>query len=257
VLLFGSSCSLCVAQWDVPVRIELTGSQPADRQVLGLADPAVLDAGTSAEAVRSNAVSYTTTQGSAVLTGALIPAPQAYVAGMVVSVLPDEANESGAQIDLNGLGPRAIMKTGGLPLDSADLIPGSPVRLVYDGDNFIVLGPVYLPCPAGYHVGSREYCIEDSSRAAVNFYQATAACINSGARLCSFSEWIHACRKDPGFITTVSDYEWVDQASNHDTDAKRVGYGENEVTLEMEFGCNRGGTGAPTNPSNFRCCTNR
>ena len=179
VLLFGSSCSLCVAQWDVPVRIELTGSQPADRQVLGLADPAVLDAGTSAEAVRSNAVSYTTTQGSAVLTGALIPAPQAYVAGMVVSVLPDEANESGAQIDLNGLGPRAIMKTGGLPLDSADLIPGSPVRLVYDGDNFIVLGPVYLPCPAGYHVGSREYCIEDSSRAAVNFYQATAACINS------------------------------------------------------------------------------
>ncbi|HRH38792.1 MAG TPA: hypothetical protein PK760_10630, partial [Flavobacteriales bacterium] len=121
------------AQWDVPVRMELNGAQPADKQVLGLADPATTSAAVSVDAARNNVVSFATVTGSAILTGSLSPAPATWMAGTIVNIVPTEANDAGAQLDLNALGPLAMVKGGGLPLDSADLLPGAPVRLVFDG----------------------------------------------------------------------------------------------------------------------------
>ena len=244
------------AQFDVPARVELNSADPAQRQVIGLADPIVADAGMSVEAVRSNATTYAEAAGTLNLTASLVPAPSGYAIGMLVSILPAMTNDSGATLDLNGLGPRPIVKGGGLPLDSADMHAGVLVRMVYDGTGFQVLGSSYIPCPKGFRIGAREYCIEDSSRTAQPFMASMAFCVDLGARLCSLAEWMHACRSDPGFVGTISSYEWVDHAANNTIDAKRVGLGE-DGSGNVGIGCDHGATAAFTALSRFRCCLSR
>ncbi len=208
--------ALCAqGQWDVPVPVVLNGSTAQQRQVLGLADPVDSTSAVSLAAARDNASTYALATGNVVLAADLAPAPTVYTTGMVVHILPQQANDQGALLDLNGLGPRPIAKQGGLPLDSADLFPGVPARLVYDGNMFILLGSTYLPCRTGFKAVAREFCIEDSSHAAVNFYDAVQTCTQMGARLCTFSEWTHACRSIPDFMGTVPSYEWVDSAANN------------------------------------------
>ena len=247
------------AQWEVPVPIVLNGAQPADRQVRGLADPASSTAAVSVDAARNSVTTYTTTTGGVLMQGALAPAPASYTAGMLITIVPATANDSAAQVDLNNLGARNVLKSGGLALDSADLMPGIPARLIYDGTNFHLLGNTYIPCPAGYHVGGREFCIEDSVRADTGWYAAQRICRDLDARLCTFGEWVFACRSNPSFIGTVLDYEWVDSAANNTNGVKRVGNG-GDGTLEGTIGINCGHGGqaaADTGSERFRCCRHR
>ncbi|MBK7384333.1 MAG: hypothetical protein IPI81_13555 [Flavobacteriales bacterium] len=246
------------AQLDVPARVVMVGTAPEDRQVIGLSAPLSNGSAVSVDAARNSAVSFTPVTGGAVLAGILTPAPTAYVVGMVVSVVPSTANADSAQLDLNGLGPRPIHKAGDLPLDSADLWPGVPARMVYDGTAFRMLSTTYLPCPAGYHAGGREFCIEDSVRADTTFLVAVHECRTLDSRLCSYAEWVHACRSEPSFLGTVLDAEWVDSAANDQDGAKRVGYGGDGSTLDPEFGCNRGSWAhIATGKARYRCCRNR
>jgi hypothetical protein len=247
-----------LAQWQVPLPVVLDGSDPGQRQVIGLADPAVPEAGVSVVAGRANATRYAEASGTLVLTASLFPAPAGYSTGMVVTLIPSEANLAGAEIDLNGLGPMPVVKLGGVPLDSADLAVGVPHRFVFDGTSFQLLGSAYRPCPAGYSIGGREYCIADSSQAALPFIDAGSACFNANARLCTWSEWTHACLSKPGFIGSIVDYEWVDHAANNTSNAKRVGRGDDgSAGTDLGIGCIHGNHTLPTNPVRFRCCTSR
>lgn len=247
-----------LAQWEVPVPIQLDGAAPADRQVLGLADPISLDAGVSVEAARSTVVSFAPVSGDSILTGALSPVPSTYATGMLVTIVPDQPNTAGAELNLNGLGQRPIVKPGGVPLEAGDLAVGVPCRLIYDGLRFRLITSVVLPCPTGFHVGSRDYCIEDSSRSDTGFFPANRICRDQGARLCTFSEWTHACRKDPSFMTTVFDAEWIDSAANNVNDVKTVGYGGTGATGSTPmFGCDRGFWEISGASNRYRCCTNR
>ncbi|MBK6476392.1 MAG: hypothetical protein IPF95_17055 [Flavobacteriales bacterium] len=194
----------CSGQLDVPVRIELNGLQSGDRQISGLAFPATPDAAMSAEAVRSNSTTFTQVSGTSILSGDLNPPISSYAAGLVVQVVPLSANWSNAQLNLNSLGSRPIHKAGVMSLDSADLWPSVPTQMIYDGQNFIILGTVSIPCKAGFHVGGREYCIEDSSRSPLTFSNAAIACNDIGARLCKNSEWVYACRSEPSFFLLFS-----------------------------------------------------
>ena len=246
------------AQWNIPVRVVLDGSEAADRQVLGLADPSQPDAAISADAVRAGVVNRAVSTGSTTLVADLDPAPAGYLPGMVVTVFADSANRPGARIDLNGLGPQDIVKAGGLPLDSADLLPGIPARLIHDGSVFRLLTGTTLPCPPSYHVGGREFCVADSSDEAVTFYEAINACVDRGARLCRYAEWLHACLHDPAFIGTVLDYEWVDDAANNVDNAKRIGNGGDGLNGTIPgINCRHGGTTVVTNQHRYRCCTHR
>jgi len=245
-------------QWEVPVPIELNGTTDQDRQIIGLADPVALHAAVSVDASRNSAVSYTTVTGGLTLIGDLVPAPAAYNAGMLVTIVPDAPNVAAAQLNLNDLGAQEIVKAGGVPLEAGDLMVGAPARLMHDGMRFRLLSSTYLPCPAGFHIGGREYCIEDSSRVDTGFFEANRICRDAGARLCTFSEWAHACRKDPSFLPTVTDWEWVDSSANDTNDAKLVGYGGDGLGSPNDFGCNRGHTGEPfLGRPPYRCCTHR
>lgn len=259
LLVCGILCSATVllAQWDIPERVLLDGPSPNDRQVLDLGTPEVPDALMSAGTERRTSTNYTVLQGTVALVGDLIPEPTAYTVGMMITAVPTQTNASGPTIELNGLGARPIVKSGGVPLDSADLVTGVAVRLIFDGARFQLLSSISLSCPQGFHSASREYCIADSSDTATSFFAAATACSAQGARLCTMGEWAHACSRLPGFLGTVSTAEWVDHAANNAATAKVVGAGNNGEIDVPGTGCNYGGWGLPMDPFRFRCCTDR
>jgi hypothetical protein len=247
----------CIGQLEVPVHVELDGAASSDRQILGLADPVDADAAASVDAVRSATMSTTEVTGTSALSGSLLPALPAYIPGMLFTITPDEANAPGATLELNDLGPMPIVKWGQLPLDSADLMPGMPARLVYDGTRFLLLNNAYRPCPAGYSASSAISCIADSVLSSANFHQATMACDAVGARLCSFGEWTSACRTKPGFLGSVTEYEWVGDGANSAADGKLVGAGSNGPTELPGIACEYGITSGNLAVRRFRCCLSR
>jgi hypothetical protein len=249
----------CEAQWEVPARIELVGTEESDRQVIGLSAPLAPAAAVSVDASRSTSTTYANVAGTAVLMGELVPAPSSYAPGMIVSITPEEANEDSVMLNLNGLGTRLITDRIGLPLDSAALPMGKPVRLIYDGQHFRVLSSLLMPCPSGYHAGGREYCIESVPNPDTTFYGAVHECRMKRARLCTMGEWVNACLANPAFIGTVLNHEWVDSAANDNDGAKRVGApGDGIVGGATGIDCLYGGWAAyNVGSSRFRCCTNR
>jgi hypothetical protein len=245
------------AQLELPGSLSLVGTAPEDKQVSGLMAPLTRDAAVSAEAARNQAVSFSTVSGP-VWNVSLTPAPSSYTAGMLITVLPDLPNEAGIQVDVNGLGPRAVVKPGGLPLDTAELRGGAPARLLYDGDRFVVLGSIYRPCKPGYSPASRSLCVQDSTNESLTFFDAVNYCAQRDARLCSYAEWVASCQRVPGFLGSLTAIEWVDNAANNMSDAKTVGYGgDGQTGTPLDFGCDRGSTTASTNSRRFRCCTLR
>ena len=255
-LLAALSSMVLHAQLDVPVPLRFVGDGP-DRRVGGLADPVSLNDGLSVDAARATTTSRTIVSGTTTLVGQLAPAPVGLVAGMTVTITPVSANHAGATLDLNGLGARPILKWGALPLDSADLAPQVPARVVFDGTNFLLLSNSYRTCPVGYSPASSITCIADAPIGTGSFYQAAQACHALGTRLCRFEEWSSACRNDPAFITTVTANEWVDDAANSSAEAKVMGTGTDGLTNVTNFACRNGFSFEFTTIQAYRCCISR
>ncbi|MCC6541649.1 MAG: hypothetical protein IT225_05470 [Flavobacteriales bacterium] len=239
------------------VPLSFSGTDPAARQVLGLQPPIGASDAVSLGAARANTTTHVVISGSSALTGDLVPAASILTAGMVISVLPLEVNGPAPTLDLNGLGPRAVLKENGQPLDAGELRTGVPARLVFDGSAFRSITASFLGCPPAYAVVSNTYCITAQPGAAVTFFEAIEACSDQGGRLCTISEWSHACSSLPWFFGTVLQAEWVDHAANNTTGAKLVGVGIDGGGVGEGSGCAFGGQSPPTNPFPYRCCYNR
>ena len=81
-----------------------------------------------------------TASGTDTYTATLVPAIAAYAAGQKVFIKFTNANTGAATINLNTLGAKAIVKSGGEPLSYGDISAGQILCLVYDGTNFQVVG---------------------------------------------------------------------------------------------------------------------
>ncbi|MEZ4791283.1 MAG: hypothetical protein R2811_14905 [Flavobacteriales bacterium] len=245
------------SQLDMPVRMQLEGPTNEDRQVNGLADPTQGDAAVSADATRAGVVNRATTTGTLHLVGMVQPEPFELTPGQLVTIVPQEANEAGADLELNSTGSHPLVKWGGLPLDSADLTVGVPARLVFDGVNWQLLNWNARPCPVGSIPANAGHCVDSETRGTGTYYEAVAACVDRGGRLCSFGEWSSACRRDPAFLTTVTNYEWIEDAANNPNDGKVMGRGYNGPDVMEGLACEWGWTQAPTIVSLYRCCYDR
>lgn len=254
-LLLAVAYPTASAQWNTGSRIILDGAAQEDRQVTGAWDPITEDAAIPVNALRSTATTITTISGWAPLTGMLTPGPSVLVPGMLITAVPSTSNPAAPMLDLNGSGALPIVDTDGLPLDSNTFLPGTPVRLMFEGTRYVVLNTLTLPCEPGYSAPNRAYCIADSSRAADTFFQAALDCASSGARLCTLSEWANACFHFPGFFATVPSGEWVDHAANHESTAKIAGAGDNGTVIGQ--GCDFGTLSVPTGLFRYRCCISR
>ena len=245
--------SLVHGQLDVPGPLVLDGTGVAARQIIGLGYPVDSTAGVRSETARARGPITSFASGQSVLVVVLDPPIASIPAGMELTLIPSVAHNAAVQLSVNGLGPFDLVKWGGVPLDSAELPTGVPARAVFDGNRFQLLSDGGKPCVIGYTAVSNIHCIQDSSMSALNFRNAATSCSMAGGRLCSMSEWAIACHRLPGFLGSVSALEWVDHATNSQTQGKLVGIDR----LTQAFGCNFGDTDDHLAIHRYRCCMNR
>lgn len=241
------------AQWTVPTNVVLDGTDPAQRQVTGLGAPTQEANGANLDADRYRTTNFGMAEGSSALTLHLTPPLQAYVPGLRLTISPQAVNLGDVTLNVDGLGPVPVRKYMTLPLDSGDLVPGIPVDLIYDGAVFQVGNQLHPACPPGMMALGRESCIEKAPHDGSNWYTAGRYCADRGFRLCSFAEWMQGCLRDPAFLSTVTDFEWVDDAANLYNTAKTMGL--NSITFVPD--CLGGGHRPPTGTSPYRCCSDR
>ena len=244
--------SSAFAQWEIPTPLVLEGDS-VERRVTGLADPMAMTDGVSVATVREQVSTQGTASGTDQLLLSLVPAPAALTPGLSFSFVPTLENTGPVTVDLNGLGAVPVLRNVSEPLDSAELRPGLPVHVVYDGQAFQVVNMLCPSCPIGYFPISKDVCAEILPHAELNFYASATYCTSRNARLCSFGEWVHGCRMANGFLPTVMDFEWVDHAANDVNKAKRMGF--NDVSPDPD--CTYGSHRIPTGLATFRCCYER
>lgn len=255
ILLAGLVFTLCQAhgQWELDGRLVLDGDSAADRRVTGVAGASAPQDGTTPADHRAQLLVEAEAQGLDQLNVTLDPAPGAYVPGLGLAFVPQAANTGPVTLDVNGLGPRDVLGMGSQPLDSANLRPGMPVHVVYDGAAFQVVNAMDPACPTGYLPVSTSVCIQAQPNGPLNVYAAAGFCTQRGARLCSFGEWAAGCAMAGGFLPSVSDFEWVDHAANDANKVKRMGW---DAVLQ-EASCTQGGLALPSTATPFRCCYER
>ena len=247
------TCASASGQWDVPVPVVFDGATPADRQVSGLALPTAADHGANAASVRTQSTTYAVTQGTDVLTASLIPAIAGYMPGMLLSISPSAANTGPTTLNVDGLGAMPVLKFTTEQLDSADLRTGIPVLMVFDGAAFQLLSQTGIACPPGFLDVSREVCVEAVPYGPASWYNAVSQCSLRGLRLCGWADWFRGCSMPGGFVDSIVEYEWIDNAANDNNHGKRAGL----ETGTMNPDCFGGGTALPSGGNNFRCCYNK
>ncbi|MEO8066902.1 MAG: hypothetical protein ABI599_04335 [Flavobacteriales bacterium] len=238
------------AQWDVPVPVVLDGATPADRQVTGLVAPAATDHGANALTVRQLGTTSAMASGTDALTLALQPALLTYTPGLLLTITPSSTNTGAITLEVDGLGALPVLKFTNEQLDSADLHPGIPAMVIFDGAAFQLLSSTGLACPPGFLEVSRDVCVEAVPYGPASWYNAVSLCNLRGLRLCGFADWFKGCSMPGGFVNSIVEYEWLDNASNDTNHGKRVGLLTGTTTPD----CYSGGTMIPTGSNNFRCC---
>jgi hypothetical protein len=252
-LLLLLPCLTLQAQWDLSVPLVLEGADEGGRRVEGAANPQETTDAVTLDALRNPTAVFGMATGTNALLVELVPAPPAHTPGMVVTFVPEAHNTGPVTLELGGLGPVPVVKAVDQPFDSADLKPGVPVKVGYDGQVFQVLSQLRQPCPAGTMAISYEVCIDTTAGIPRNFYSANLNCGGRNGRLCTFAEWVTACVMPGGIQSTVLDFEWVDHAANDANLAKRVGWHPVEDVQDCQAGSHR----TPTGLALHRCCFDR
>ena len=68
----------------------------------------------------------------------LSPAPSAYVTGMVIHFKANTLNTGTATLNVNGLGAKTIVRSGGTTLLTGDILANQLVEVEYDGTNMVM-----------------------------------------------------------------------------------------------------------------------
>lgn len=103
----------------------------------------------------------------------LDPAPSAYTEGMLVHFVAANDATGAATLELNGLGPKSLVKEGSAALVSGDIVENQMVSAIYDGANFHVISQVMNPtvsaaAPTENVLVYSEVCKESTSTTATN-----------------------------------------------------------------------------------------
>lgn len=81
----------------------------------------------------------TSVAGADTITASIAPGPAAYAAGQTFHFVAAATNTTAVTLNLNGLGAKAITKSGTVPLSAGDIPTGAVVVVVYDGTQFQLL----------------------------------------------------------------------------------------------------------------------
>ena len=235
-------------------RVVLTGDSAADRRVMQLADPDSPEDALNARSLLYSGYAFASVPGGNVWNVSLVPASDTVMAGMKLRVLCATANTGPVTITVDGQGPYAVQRAGGLPLLANTIQAGEIAVLLFNGSVFQLVRAerrARSACPAGQVMVNEQYCIEIQERDTLDFYQASAVCGALNARLCTWMEWYYACNNATtiGVTGMVGNWEWTNNTANGDQLARVVG----------QSTCTQAAT-SPTTAGpkrNFRCCYRR
>ena len=86
--------------------------------------------------VQGGAATFITVTGTDTLTGTVVPALSAYSTGNQFSFLVANTNTGAVTINVDGIGSKAITRTGTTALVAGDMVAGQAVEIIYDGTRF-------------------------------------------------------------------------------------------------------------------------
>ena len=86
--------------------------------------------------VQGGAATFISVTGTDNLTGTVVPALSAYATGNQFSFLVANTNTAAVTINVDGIGAKAITRTGTTPLVAGDMVAGQAVEIIYDGTRF-------------------------------------------------------------------------------------------------------------------------
>jgi hypothetical protein len=86
--------------------------------------------------VQGGAATFITVAGTDTLTGTTTPALAAYATGNQFSFLVANTNTGAVTLNVDGIGAKAITRTGTTALVAGDMVAGQAVEIIYDGTRF-------------------------------------------------------------------------------------------------------------------------
>ncbi|MBY0424258.1 MAG: hypothetical protein K2Q22_01365, partial [Cytophagales bacterium] len=96
----------------------------------------------------ANAQLVLTSTGTSNAFGVTYPANiSSVVPGMGITFFSNQSINGAATLNMNGTGPRSIVKNGSSPLTSGDILTGQAVSVMFDGTNYQLLSPTANSIP--------------------------------------------------------------------------------------------------------------
>jgi hypothetical protein len=86
--------------------------------------------------VQGGAATFITVTGTDTLTGTVVPALSAYATGNQFSFVVANTNTAAVTLNVDGIGAKAITRTGTTALVAGDMVAGQAVEIIYDGTRF-------------------------------------------------------------------------------------------------------------------------
>ncbi len=239
---------------DRPVMLE--GTDPQDRQVIGLHDGVNATDAMNARTLQRGAYRYAEVAGGSAWQANVQPATTVVSAGLCLLLRCADANNGAVTLTVNGSSPAAVLKDGDQPLQAGDIGAGETVNLVFDGSVYQLVSARRMdrkPCPVGSVDVNGQYCIETTERDSLTFDLAAVACGEAGMRLCTWGQWYAACTQAGtlGLQNMTGNWEWTNSAANGDLSVRTVG------SISCTHGGVGQGVGTDAVPRNYRCCFNR
>ncbi len=247
VLLY-ASLHFAAAQVHVDRPIQFTAADSTQRQVLSLGAAQQDDALITLGAVRSGALHVATVAGGTdTLQLSMEPTASGYVTGLSVRFTPVVANGRAVWLDVDGLGPRRLVRPDGLAPSTGQFDPGVPVEAIYMDSVFVLTSRALEGCPSGFLPVNARFCFEVNEGPEMLWYDAVRYCGDRGARLCAWDEYYHACTVLSGSLNGLFDtWEWMDDTADHSHTAGMMG----RYTCESE----RTIAALDVSLGNPRCC---
>ena len=140
-----------------------------------------------------------------------------------------------------------VLDSEGRSLTEGRFNANQVVQFQWQDSAFFLANAPTSTCPSGFLQVSGSLCIQQSDNSLVNWYEANASCEAKGAGLCTFAEYVHACRVLGSQMTGLfNNWEWIDDTSDHTHTADQAG--------RWDCHSNRSRGATYQDFANFRCC---
>lgn len=241
---------LLQAQVHVDKPLVLTAPAAEQRQVEGLAPAAGDDALIDLAGARQGRYHWGTASGtSSAIALSLDPPCTAYSTGLHVRFLPVKVSSGPVTLNVNGLGPKRLYRSDGIPPTAGLLEPGRMADVIYADTAFFLTMRAPKGCPDGYLQANSEFCFQRNDTTSMSVFSATRWCTERGAQLCTWDQYIHACQALQTQLEGLfDDWEWIDDTADHTHTGVQAGRWA--CRSERSWGAQE----SPNNYAQVRCC---